>query len=156
LPPDIAATVGFFTNDLSNIRFPDISVAELQASAEEVCRHSARVASAAAALADARVKAAQTALALRGQLQRGLAYAAIYAEASPERRSLAATIDVLRGTLRAHGGSGTQDPGAAAERSAAGAGKRGGRKPRASGELVFASEPVPSEQTTDFTRQTGD
>ncbi|MEZ4364864.1 MAG: hypothetical protein R2939_01090 [Kofleriaceae bacterium] len=88
LPPEIEAVLALFAGELAAVGFPDVDGARLTALAEQVRRAGDEVARAREALDAAEAAAAEALGALRVAAERGLAYARVYAGASPDRASL--------------------------------------------------------------------
>ncbi len=104
IPEPMRDLLTIFSEQLVEVRFGDIDQATLQEAAGRVERAAQTYADAEAALEAARVAltAAQQALLATGQ--RALAYARIYAEASPELLTRLQTISVVIGPSNDHRG----------------------------------------------------
>lgn len=150
LAPEVAAVIDLFNNDLKGISFPDVSRETLASRAQAYQTLGREVAAAAAALSKLRDEAAAAEAALRQASERGLAYASIYAAAAADRQPLAEAVRTLQDRLHAGGGQAPRPRGSDA------APKRRGRKSSIVGETLFSPPPLATEQTTEFTCETGD
>ncbi len=132
VPATSLAVIALFSDELAKLAFPDVDLAVLRRQADEIRAQAVVVARAREALEVATAALAIRTTALADSANRGIAYARIYADAHPERQALKDALDALA-------------PPARTTANLTASGKRRGRPPRQSAELMFAVETPATE-----------
>jgi hypothetical protein len=127
VPVELRAVLDLFANQLAKVAFPDVDVGVLQRQADELRTGAAAVAKAREAFDAALAAQAARSATLAETAARGIAYARIYAEAQPDRQTLATALAALA------------DARPASPVAAPAPAKRRGRPPKPSPELMFAT-----------------
>jgi hypothetical protein len=95
VPADVQALMDLFTTHLANVQFPDVDAASLRKHADELRAEAKIVARARESLAVATAASDLKLAALISACGRAIAYAKIYCESHPDRRSIADAITAL-------------------------------------------------------------
>jgi hypothetical protein len=95
VPADVQALMDLFTTHLANVQFPDVDAASLRKHADELRAEAKVVARARESLAVAAAASDAKLAALISACARAIAYAKIFCESHPERRSIADAIAML-------------------------------------------------------------
>lgn len=145
VPPDIIEFLSFFEDSLGALQFPDVDGTSLRALADGVCERARDLQAIEAQARTAREALEEAHATLRRAAQRGLAYAAVYADGDPELSERIAGLSLGKSLGKGPGESRSPTRGSGRGRKAKeGAGARSGSggkadKTEPTAELPFAN-----------------